>query len=324
MASSEQRPRGMSRRFVWLAIGIVAAIALYTAGWFYAAGRLEEQVAATLTRINAGGAEAVCTDATVRGYPFRIGVYCDEARYRDAARMVAISGRALRNAAQIYQPRRIVGELDQITVEPVAPLALSAKDIRYSARLAEPLPERISAAASELAVYRQPAADIVARAASGQAHLRRNGADVDLAGNFQELVLAITAQGGEPVPPLDGEADIGIADGVRLLGQGAVSLRGLSGDIRALKLTGGEATATVVGPFAIGQDGLVDATLTVSLVNPKALAAILAASFPQIRPQVVQASSLIAALGSNPQLPLAIQKGVVRMGFVTLGRIPPL
>ena len=37
-----------TRRFVWLAIGIVALFAAYSAGWFYIGGQLEAQ---TLARI---------------------------------------------------------------------------------------------------------------------------------------------------------------------------------------------------------------------------------------------------------------------------------
>lgn len=327
MASSELKPRGMSRRFALLAVGIVAAVALYTAGWFYAAGRLEAEVARGLDRARAEGAEADCTNPVARGYPFRIGIFCDAVAYRDAEGRVTLEGRGLRSAAQIYQPWRIVGEMDTATLAlgGAAGLGFGAGDIRYSTRLNDPLPDRVSVTGRTLvaraaATGEAPFADAVA----GEAHLRRNGGDLDVAVNVDDLQWKLPMDGGEILPPLDGVADLTLTDGVRFLAERPTSMRGTSGEIRSVTIGTAEAGIGVSGPFSVDAEGLLDATLTLSIRNPQALSVLLAEAFPQIRPQVDQTASIVAALGDNPQLPLSVSKGVVRMGFFTLGRIPAL
>ncbi|MDP3897146.1 MAG: DUF2125 domain-containing protein [Mesorhizobium sp.] len=317
----------MSRRFAWLAGGIVAAIGIYTGAWFYVAGRLEAEVEAVLARARDGGAEAACANAEARGYPFRIGIFCDKVAYRDAAAGLSLDGSGLRNAAQIYQPTRIVGELDTIALllGDGSGFGFAAKDIRYSTRTSDPLPERVSVTGQALVASQSRAGEgpvTLADAAAGEAHLRREGADLDFALNFDALQWRIVPAGGEMLPPLDGAADMRLTDGVAFLADQPTSLRGASGEIRQASV-GTEGTgASIAGPFTVGADGLLDATLTLSIRNPQAFSMLLAASFPQIRPQVDQTAALIAALGDNPRLPLSVSKGVVRMGFLTLGRIP--
>jgi hypothetical protein len=326
MTSSDQTPNvtgGMSRRFAWFAFAIVAAIGLYTAGWFYAASRLEGEVASVIARARASGAEADCTNAQARGYPFRIGLFCDGVAWSDRSARTALTGMGLRSAAQVYQPTRIVGELDTLRIDLAEGqgVRIDLSDIRYSTRLAAPLPELVSvsgAAIKAAALSGQP----LASTRSAEAHMRPRGADLDLAGRFAALTIEDAA--APELPPLDGDVDLTVLDGVARATGGSTQLRGLSTQIRNLTVNGGDAGITISGPFAVDAAGLVDATLTLSIRNPKALIAILAVALPEMRPQLGQAEALIGAMGDNPQLPLAISKGRVRMGFFTLGRIPPL
>lgn len=330
MTSSEQNstgaPRsGMSRRFAWFAFAILAAIGLYTAGWFYAADRLEGEVANVIAKARARGAEADCTHAQAHGYPFRLGLFCDGVAYSDRSAGIALTGMGLRSAAQIYQPSRIVGELDTLRLELAEGVGvrIDLTDIRYSTRLASPLPGILSVSGKTVTATAL-SGDPLAAARNAEAHMRPNGADLDLAGRFLGLTMTPAAGAPAGLPPLDGDVDLTVVDGVARAAGPQRSLRGLSTEIRNLTVNGGETGVTIAGPFAIDAAGLVDATLTLSIRNPAALAAILAAALPEMRPQLAQAEVLITAMGDNPQLPLAITKGQIRLGFFTLGRIPPL
>ena len=79
MTSSRSGGRNITRRFQWLTAAIVAAIALYTAGWYYAAGRLTDEAQKALADLSRNGNRAVCESPAVHGFPFRIGLYCDAA-----------------------------------------------------------------------------------------------------------------------------------------------------------------------------------------------------------------------------------------------------
>ncbi len=98
---------------IWaLAVGILLVIALYTAGWFYAASTLKEKTLALLGDQQRHGVSALCQDAEYRGYPFRIGLFCSKVSIDDKTNGVSATFGALRSAAQIYQPNHIVWELD--------------------------------------------------------------------------------------------------------------------------------------------------------------------------------------------------------------------
>lgn len=316
--------RGMSRRFAWLAFAIVAAIGLYTAGWFYAAQRLETAVVQAIGDARGRGAEADCTKAQARGYPFRIGLFCDGIAYSDRRSGIAVSGTGLRSAAQIYQPTRIVGELDRISIGLArAGLELDLSDIRYSTHFASPLPEILSVAGTGLSAA-QIAGDKLAAAAEAQIHMRPRGPDIDFAGTVSALRIEPSTGIPPNLPPIDGEWDLTVNDAIARLRHGSDSLRGIAGEIRALTARSGTAGIGLSGPVSVDQDGLVDATLTVAISDPAALVAILRKAFPGMRPQLGQAEVLLTAMGDSPQLPLSISKGEMRMGFFSIGRIPPL
>ena len=84
----------------------------------------------------------------------------------------------------------------------------------------------------------------------------------------------------------------------------------------------------VSGPFEIGADGLIDATLKVIIVDPAGFAAAMKPVFPEYASQI----DMIASGQKQPgpdgtpelQLPITIRNGRAALGFIPLARIPPL
>lgn len=326
MASSRTSPN-YARRFVWFAVLTVLAIAAYSAGWFYVAGQIDARAETTLAALNRDGVEVTCANSTVRGYPFRIGIYCDEVAFADAAQGVAFSAGEFRSAGQIYDPRFLIGELDgpaRLTAGPgLPPLELGWEILRASVRLATPLPERVSVESRDVSVRAADTAPI-ASIEDIEAHMRPNGSDLDLALRFASLVLDSALVQGRQVPALSGDADLAIEDGAALAASGARSLRGLSGTIRNVRLVAGNASISLSGPFAVDEQGLVDAQLQLSAENPQKLAALLGEALPEFAGQIESAFSGVAALGDAPSLPLTIARSRVSIAFLDLGELPPL
>ena len=156
--------------------------------------------------------------------------------------------------------------------------------------------------------------------------MRPNGADLDLAARFTGLAFDPAVVDGRSVPPLSGEADISLADGVKLLGEGAAhDLRGRSGVVRSLRSPSAQrARCKCRAPSRSSADGLIDATLKVSLVEPNSLAASLSQVFPEEADKIDQALVGLTFLGNQPSMPLRISKGMVSLGFIPLGKIPPV
>jgi len=315
------------RRIVWLAVVIAVVIAAYTAGWFWLARKIEREADLALARLQDRGMKAECANLTARGFPFRIGLFCDRVAVEQTSEALSLTTGAFRSAGQIYDPMRLVAELDgpaNLTTADTGALDLDWKSLRASARLAEPLPERISVEGSGLRISAAGGAQLVG-ADSFEGHMRPNGADLDLAGRFAGLALDPAAVKGRTVPPLAGEADISVTDGVALLGKETRDLKGRSGTIRNLSLTlGAGGSLRLSGPFAIADDGLIDAKLTVSVQEPRELAASLSQIFPEQAGKINQGLVGLTFLGAQPTLPLTISKGALALGFIPLGRIPPV
>ncbi|MGI6856374.1 DUF2125 domain-containing protein [Mesorhizobium sp. 1B3] len=330
MTSSDAKPTNFSRRFLWLAAFIVLLFGGYTVGWFYVADRLTAQASAAIAGLNRDGVRAECGNLTVRGFPFRLGIFCDSLGYEDEARAIFAAAGSFRSAAQVYQPAKTVGELDgplRVAVPGLLPLWIDWDKLRWSTRIARPLPERISVEAEGVSGMTDPEdADPIPlfSATKAATHFRPNGADLDWALSFEELAVDPAVAGGRVLPVMNGAGDVGLKDGIQMLLTGQESLRGRSVEIRSLDLSSGEGGVVVSGPVSVAADGLIDARLMIKLRNPPAVAAVLSGVFPEAKRQIDSSFAGLALLGSEPALPLVVTKGRAMLGFIPLGEIPPV
>jgi hypothetical protein len=330
MTSSSEGRVNYSRRFFWLALFILLAVAGYTAAWFYAADRLTQHVEAAVAALNRDGSRASCEDADIRGYPFRIGLFCDRLLYEDAVEGVAFRAGAFRSAAQMYNPAHIIGELDgpaTLAAPGLSAVELDWEGLRASIRLATPVFERLSVEAREIAARldrNDPDARPLGSVQTGEIHARPVGDDLDLAVRFDGLALDPSILQERQMPPLDGLLDLSVDDGA-LLSAVEPGLRGKSGTVRTLTLSTGEATGlTVSGPFSIDDAGLIDAELQVTVRDPEGMAQIIGGLVPEVRDEIAMGFSALAATGETPTLPLTIDSSDISLGFLSLGRIPPV
>lgn len=322
-------PRG-SRKFIWLTSGIVLAILAYTGGWFYVGGLVERNFDETLRRANGNGGQAQCSNREARGYPFRIGVFCDKLSFADRGEEIVIEGNGLRTAAQIYDPFKIVGELDDMRLqlsEDRGGFGATGQDVRFSASLEQTLPQRASMTMKDLSVDSTPFGQSVStllRALAGEAHMRQREGDLDLSIKGRSLRFTPPdLSGGIDLDRIN--VDLTVSDGVRLAMDPPVSLRGMSFVVRsASAFVSEEAGVTISGPVSIGPDGLIDAKLEVEMDRPAEVAERLAVALPDQANQIRSVMSGFAMLGSAASLPLRIERGRARIAFIQLGRVPPL
>ena len=331
MSPSAAPTKTYSRRFLWLAVFIVVLVVAYSAGWFYLADRVAKEANAAIASLHRNGVTAECANPAVRGYPFRIGLYCDSLGYEDPSRNVIATAGSLRTVAQIYEPMHVLAELDgplRTAAPGMPPLWLDWDKLRASVRIAKPLPQRLSVEAEGLSTQTDPDEGdpvMLFSAAKVEGHMKPNGADLDWAGSFAGLQVDPAAAGGRTLPVLSGSVDAILNNGVQLVEAKAGSLRGQSGTIRNLDLsTGPDTSIAVSGEFSVGADGLLDANLTIRMRDPKGVSAALATAFPEARDQITTGFSGLSMLGDTPALPLKISRGKAVLGFIPLGNIPPL
>jgi len=326
MATDRKTPN-YGRRILWLGIFVAILFGGYSAGWYYLADQLVARAKSTISDMNRNGVTVECERPVARGFPFRLGVYCDSVAYANTGEAVGLTAGNLRTAGQIYDPMRFVAELDGPATVATASnglLNFDWKKLRASVRWARPLPERVSVEGEGVAASNATGAPL-ATIATFEAHMRPNGQDLDLASSFTELALDPTLVDGRSVPAFSGESDLTINGGVDLRGIEPQDLRGRSGVIRNAALTvGGTSGVTVNGTFAIGEDGLIDADLKLTVRDPKGLSEALAGAFPEKQREIGNVSSALGFMGSDPTLPLTIKRGRARIAFFEVGEIPPI
>ncbi len=327
MPSDDSRKPNYSRRFMWLALFIVVLFGGYSLGWFYLADKLEAQAKSRIAALNHDGVTADCANPVARGFPFRLGLFCDRVAFTDPSRGISITAGSFRSVGQIYDPAHLIAELDgpaRIDVPQARSLALAWGNLRASVRLAQPLPQRVSLEGSQLNADTTDGAHL-ATVETFEGHMRPNGADVDLAGTFSSLSLDPSVVDGRTVPPLSGETDLTINNGVQLIGIRTQSLRGQSGTIHTLDLSTAQTTGlSLSGPFSVDQDGLLDADFKVKVRDPQGLATVLGGVLPEKSREIHQGFMGLSLLGREPSLPLKIVKGKASLGFIKLGQVPPL
>lgn len=331
MTSSDERPSKLPRRLLWLAAFIAVVFGLYSAVWFYVAGRVSSEADKAVAALKDKGIEAGCADLTVSGYPLSFAISCSNLAYEDDTRNVAASAGSFNFVAAITQPLSPVAELRgplRTSVPGMTPLWIDWGNLQADAKLSWPLPRSISLRADSLSGQTDPADDTdpvsLFSAGTAAGELRPDGQDIGYVGSFTDLEIDADAIGGRVLPPLDGSGDATLKNGVALMKTEARSLRGQAVDIHKLDLSSGTARITVSGPVSVDENGLVNADLTIKLQDPKAVAAILATAIPEQKSQIEQGFAGLALLGNEPSMPLKVVKGKASLGFIPLGKIKPL
>lgn len=314
------------RRWLFMLAGLVLVLAaLYAAGWFYAAGRLQQKAEHLLSQLGQNGRAVTCKNLAAQGFPLRFGFGCASLTYSDS-RGVSASANGLSVAARLFDPARVTADLAApaaLEVPGIEPLRLDWRSLSAELGLARPLARGVSVAGRALKAAFTNGKNL-ATAASVSGRVRPQGADLSLSLRFAGFALDPALLDGKALPPLGGLAEIEVADGVALVSGSPASLRDRSGTIRTLSLSlpnGGG--VSVSGPVSVDSGGLVDADLRVSLENPAEIAAALGAAMPDKSQQIGNALAGLSLIGAGG-LPLRIEKGKARIAFIPLGEIPPL
>ena len=159
--------------------------------------------------------------------------------------------------------------------------------------------------------------------------MRTQDQELDLALRYEGLTIDPRLVDDRILPVLSGDADLRLKDGVALATQGVSTLRGVAGEIHRLALLLTPQRGFLVsGPFEIGADGLIDATLKIIIVDPAGFAAAMKPVFPEYASQIDMVASGQKQAGPDGtpelQLPINIRDGRAALGFIPLGNIPPL
>ena len=321
---------------------IVLLFAGYAVGWFAYAGWLDGKVKDGLEDLESRGIEVVCSDRHMAGFPFRIGIRCTQLQVDDTAQNLIWSAGAVRSAAQIYDQRRNVIEVDGPLNVEGDDFAMKAdwRSMRGYVELSDPAFEIASVSTDAFSAdfeggrFDTKSAAFHARPApqsTGQA----SGRDLDVAGNFTDAVLDLVQQdttrftlthdqtlvGGYTAIVENGEAPIDFFKGGGELILRSVVLEPLSGGKLGLS-----------GRLRLVDGGLLDGTLKIGLDDADAIGRFIAATQPEFGPLASGIAQGVGMLGQEATfgqskmraIEITLNRGRAKVGFIGLGKIPPL
>lgn len=322
------RKRGRPGRFFSILVLVLAALAGgYSWAWFHYAGELRTAAAASLATLSADGRKAECPDMATSGFPLSLRLSCTGFAYRDASEGIAVETGPVRSAAKVYDPFAVDSTFEEpatVALEGMPALHLTWASLTAHTRLARPLPEHVAVAGSDVSVSLENGGQRLLHMGTAQLRASPDGTDLDLTLAFEKLAVGESLTPGIDLPPLDGRTQVTVENGIALLARPPRSLRGLSAKVENASLSSGEAKFTISGPVAVDANGLVDAQLTITVEQPRQIAALLGDALPRMRGEIDTAFSGLAMLGDNPTLPLKIENGEASIGFIRIGKLPPL
>lgn len=335
--SSERATMRPRNKLLALAAAILLLAVGYTLAWTFLAGELRQRVTMLIGGLADENISADCRDLDVRGYPFRLGVFCESVRAeRTAGAPLTVTTGPLRSAAQIYRPNHIVSELDGPASVETATESLAAdwEVLRASTVFSTSGLSRVSAEARMLAAEARPnalGAPVALQSDDIEFHARRNnGNGLDLALRAENARLSGGALASSlPAFGVVGEATID--DGAAFLDGRAIdraALRGTSGRIANAALAIGEdGVIRVSGPFDISAAGRISGRFDIEIVDMAAWTATAREAFPALAANIENAANLLRSLeGRDGALSatLNVDEGRVSFGIIPLARLPAI
>lgn len=335
--STRSGQTNVTRKVVILGLLVSLAVIVYSGAWLLAATMLERRLASLFDRDNPAGAVVECRDMDLRGFPFRIGLFCSGIAVDDHYNGLSASFGAMRSAAQVYAPGHIVWEMDgpaEIRSALGITLSLQWDRLRSSVNAGLEGMSRTSLVAEKLkssvtTVINGDTLD--ADASHGELHLRRSGADLDAAILIKDTVISQRGSDPVPLPPVSASIDL------TLLGKAGYldfhngtykGLYGTRGEIRRLVVDIGEGRViTISGPLSVEDDGNLSGQLHVELEKVDAWSSALGTAFPDAAETFGGAAKLLTALFSGKDsgsADLNLTNGVVSLGIIPIGVLPPL
>ncbi|MCB1487801.1 MAG: DUF2125 domain-containing protein [Bauldia sp.] len=343
---SEPERRSLFRRPVIIAPAVVLLIVLLWCGYWFAVNLIATNaIGGLIASMAANGRTVDCTTDTTGGFPLSLDLDCTQPHFSDAGADMAVGLSRLTATAPVYSPGSVAASLS-------SPMAFSApvRGYAYDASWERAVAEadaglsglkRVTFELDELAVTAKPdtqqkppfsrltasRAELVAEPAGRGAYRFYLSADD----------LQTRVRKGSDLPLISAEFDITAEDVGKSLGTDPRRTlrewldRGGTVNVNDLVVTLGGTTAHAGGTLELSDAGLLSGRLDVRLTGlnklAKAVGKIRPGAENQVKQLVTAASMVTKPVEGQPEardVPLVIQNGVVSVGVVPVGTIPPL
>lgn len=321
-----------SRKIRRLGIAVVIVVALYSAGWFFVASKIETYLKGFLG--GAGHVDIECPGLATGGFPFLIGFTCDKTEIDDGTTGNALTAGALRVAARIYSPGSAVVELDgpaNVSLSDGSSVSADWKSMRSSFTVGLSQLKTFSAAGEDVSLNYMSGAlysALVAKASHGEVHLRGNGPDLEAAAMARNFELG--AEGvPEPLLPtlstslqltVDGKAEL--LEGKPLVG------KAMKGQLTSFRIEMPDGLyGELSGPYEIDEEGYISGEFKTRFEKIDLWERHLLKLIPDGESTISGLAALLKGLakgGQDVTVNLVVRKGTITLSMVPLWRIPPI
>lgn len=323
-----------SRKIVRLGLAVGLACLVYSGAWHFAATTVESRIERVFEQQNPFGANVECENRDLRGFPFRIGLFCDKLSVDDNRNGVSASFGGFRSAAQVYAPGHIVWELDgpgQVRSTNGAAISLQWDKLQSSIVTSLSNLERSSTETEGLraTITTRQALPIDIATRSSEMHVRRNGNDLDYATIARDVEVSLR-DSGVVLPRFSASVDMTLADRASLLDYRGSdeALAGTRAELRRVAVDLGEGrVVSISGPLEVEKDGRLTGRLQVEIEGVSGLAETLKALMPDDGQAIDAGAQILVTLFGGEQkgqAELRIRNGVITLGLFPIGEIPPL
>jgi len=351
MKQSETRPffsHGMAK---W-GLFMMLLFALWFGGWFVAANYADGKVRDAVKQAAANGLEVNCREQDIRGFPFRLGIHCMGVDVVDNQGELTLQLGTVRTAAQLYAPGKMIGEFD-------APLKLVRDGQSVGANWSRMRAfvdadfeggfELASLSFSELdvsvdgqklfigegALHSRPA-NSAATGNGPSSGEQPAGGSLDIAIDLKKIRSAQKV--ANRLPELDLYLDAQLEQGYRDLIEAGLPLQalledGASGNVRSLSVSvPGGGKLVISGRLHLAANGLLSGEIDVGMAKADVVARAFSGADPVLRDVVVNLGNALNMMGKKARsdedglrsVPIKLQNGDVRLGFIKIAKIPPL
>lgn len=320
--------------------------AIWFGGWYAAANWADGKLEQIIADVGGRGINIGCSNREIKGFPFRIGVHCDDVEVAHQRDIFKVSTGALRTAAQLYAPGELIAELDGPLVTFPGGVKTTANWSAMRLFLNANFSGGFKRSSLTFKEIKLTAKNLVLASQKGAFHARptpedlSNGikieTDLDLAGNldgFSGVFKETLRVAGASL-----NYDISVAKGYETLIVKKRPIRSMlkqggSVEVRSIVLTvPGEGKIAASGPIQLHSDGTLSGIVTIGVSNARKVALWFAQIDQDLAKAVEGVGQAVSGIGQSEQIgsekiravKIRIDHGNARLGFLPIGKIKPI
>lgn len=338
MNDTPSSTRSATSKFRWLAIAIAGLIVIVTGGWFLGAHFYKLALSEGRSALAREGVTLQCADESLGGFPARFEWRCSSLTL-NAANGAMIAGGRFHTVAPVWNPLFTVAEWQgpyQTLTADGLDAQISSPLLRASIRANTSLElERLSAVLDPFDVTLQGAPQAIGSAQGAEVHVRQSEDGTPGSLEIATILLGVESLflGGVD------SVDLSITGTAEELG--FVRARTLGGIVNqwinrsgrlapiAVRIRLDDHAIDLTGDAMIATDRLIDFDGSIATNDVAALVELMGVDDQNGAMAIVAGATLFGrqtSIGEDQatELPILVERGMVRMGPVALGQLPPL